>query len=295
MSDGRRALARSGVRLALPLIALACSSRPIGAPSGEEDARPPGSARDAGTSVLPDGGAMRGEDGGPMRGEDSGTMRGEDAGEPRTSCPSIVGTCNAADGTGCAGDEACYPYHVEGARGTLALCAVAGERGDGVSCDDYNDCAPGFACVPYSPMSPTRRCRRNCCGEPCPAGRECRPAAPERDGEALAISVCQLPASCDPVTQLGCEEGLGCYLDGASLSSATSTCLGSTRFFPTGAECDERDGNSCAPGNVCLRLGSAPYRCYAICDFTAPACSEGYDCESLENPAFPALGLCTPA
>lgn len=79
------------------------------------------------------------------------------------------GECSPVDGN-CPGGEACRLNSNNG----LAYCGIAGEGGQGASCENQDDCGTSFACVPEGA---TGVCARFCNAytDVCPNGDVCRP------------------------------------------------------------------------------------------------------------------------
>lgn len=171
-----------------------------------------------------------------------------------------------------------------------ALCIAAGMKQPGEPCSGNGECAPGSQC--FRDVCGVSVCRRYC-GEDadCPTGGSCfteiQCSMPPR---ATGVRICSQP--CDPRgdAKSGCAEGLRCFIFPGEI--ADCDCVGAQRVGGDGEPCS--DSGSCAPGFLCVTMGTTP-QCRPICRLDQPAtCAGGRTCQMLTNPDHATFGACVP-
>lgn len=241
------------------------------------------------------GAAACGDDPGP--GTDAGVQPG-DAGEDSRipdarpdaeplpdMCPG--GDCIVSDGSGCAEGEACYFLSAEEGAAAMPMCQPAGAGEDGAACMSYADCAGGYYCDLGTDGG---QCRQICCGdsdELCPEGQSCQVRIVDGEGRPTGVGLCRASDSCDPLTQMGCSDGQGCYPnEGGTVCTRPVSGMG----LLAGEACVS--ANDCAPGLTCAASAGAPSSCVPFCRLPEgePDCPEGQVCGTLTG--FTDFGVC---
>lgn len=242
--------------------------------------------RDAGGSSADADAGQRGganRDGGPG-GADAGD---EDGGEPIACAP---GVCDPRDPDACGAGQSCV-LDRSGPSAAQAMCAPAGQGGDGAPCTAQSDCAPGYDC---NASAGTGACRRYCCtrdrGSECPSGQYCGVGLQDHDGAPTGVYLCERCDACDLRDVDSCGAGRGCYLIAAG-GGACSACFEAGRAA-LGQSCES--STDCRPGTACVRLRSQESRCTAFCSLSATApCADGTSCRRSAGLELPAgVGLC---
>lgn len=196
---------------------------------------------DTGTDPV-DTGVPPGDTGMPIDSGGGGRMCTAPGGE----CDVILQNCAAPLG--------CYYVRADAMSAPTTMCLdVAATGGDGASCEFVNECLPGFTCSDGV-------CRHYCCNgstSDCPSG----------SGQLCvglvgsdSIGTCTATASCDLVTNDGCEGTRGCYI---AASDGTLGCF-AAGSATEGMACTGTNG--CVPGMGCLSMGSGmPASCTKWC------------------------------
>ncbi len=196
-------------------------------------------------------------------------------------------TCNPACQTGCQ----CGRCSVVDGKTTCVPTTGTQRLGD--PCSTVNDrCSPGLVCIQTACGINGGTCRRFCRDDSdCGDGIRCSTPIPTANPVATACD--DVPTgtySCDPVHNIGCPDGLVCYLQGNSFECA---CPG---FVPVGGGCDH--STECGVGTACV-AGPAPSTvtmptCATVCDIAAPNCPHNTpECDSIGLPA--PYGFCSVA
>jgi hypothetical protein len=189
-------------------------------------------------------------------------------------------------------------------------CAPAGMIAGEAMCNPMmpNSCQEGYICVAEGSSTTMGVCRHLCCDigrtAGCPTGQTCAVQFTDSMMRGSGIGFCALPASCDLVTQMGCPDGDGCYLNG-SIDEGNVICVSPTDdMLMEGDDCSMCGaspcvGNSCLPGTGCFQLTmgmTTVEQCFKFCNTaTMMGCMDGQTCMSLMSGGLPDIGICTPA
>jgi hypothetical protein len=166
------------------------------------------------------------------------------------------GTCviGAAENEECADTEACQLIPQKDT--AIAECAPAGASGEGVVCQNAQDCMPGLGCA--ATPNGGGVCRSYCCGNAetdCPAKTYCAPQPMSEDkasAEPVAIPVCIPTTNCQLLNDATCTAGLTCAI---VREDGTTSCI------PPG-QGQLNEPCPCAAGFVCTQLTNA---CKKLC------------------------------
>jgi hypothetical protein len=212
----------------------------------------------------------------PVLGSDGGVRGGDTMdGIPISMCvPTMPGTCGAGKtcGIDCAGTA------------PVGVCLTAGAGKDGDSCITNRDCEPGTQCFTYGCA---RICRKFCTGDAdCPAGL-CNRSVSCGTTQTQHKFCSQ---SCDPTGDgVGaCRNGLKCLL--FANEAASCDCPEATRTKTDGQPCETTA--SCAPGFLCVAMGSPTLVCRPICKLADKICPAGKTCTELVEPKYQVYGAC---
>ncbi len=271
---------------------------------------PPAAGDDeAGVTTSPEGEAGEAESTDPeTSSESSGSTSmddsGEDDGWPFIPEMDVWGDPCDPFAQDCPKGEKCVPYSSAGSTWDANKCVpVLGDRGAGEACHyaglivATDDCDATSLCWNVEDVDGELigTCAPFCTGTAdapmCPVGYQCL-----INGEG-SIALCK--STCDPLIQ-DCDEGLGCFFDGAGF-----VCAATTTDIPAGEPCGFI--NDCAKGNVCVEAATLPSCadpacCTPFCDLNGL----GSECEALPGtmclplfaqgealPGYEHVGVCT--
>lgn len=185
----------------------------------------------------------------------------------------------------CATGETCTVNCLSAA--PVGRCAVAGAGVEGTACQANDECAPGTQCFRYACGGV---CHKFCKTDAdCPTGGTCT-----RTVSCGTLNTghkfCAMP--CDPrgAATGGCNGGLRCLL--FAMESTICDCPDAARAATDGQPCE--DTSKCAPGLICVQMGTPTPLCRPICKLSDHDCEAGRTCTELLSPKYVTWGACVP-
>jgi hypothetical protein len=223
-----------------------------------------------------------------IRRGDRAPVVGVDGGVPADAGgDALVSACEFTNpAPGCGANRSCI-VKCSGTGVALGVCAAAGIGKDGDSCRMKEDCEPGTQCFMYA-------CG-NVCRKFCNVDADCPGGACNRkiscDGKTTDQKFCS--RSCDPRGEgkdPTCQGNFRCLMFNESPSC---DCVEATRLGADGAACQTTP--DCAPGLMCVQMGSAASVCRPICKRSEPTtCAAGRICVELSDPRYVVWSACVP-
>ncbi|MEM6956449.1 MAG: hypothetical protein AAF645_12210 [Myxococcota bacterium] len=169
-------------------------------------------------------------------------------------CQLVSPQCGCSTGFGC--------YLAEG---DDRVCAAAGTRSEGESCDD-DICAPGLVCIQID--TDDTICRRHCDVDPdCTGGlgSVCL-------GGITGSTATTCTTDCNPASSVGCPAGTRCDIFEETDSGRRLTDCGSAGTAGYLATCTARE--DCQPNFGCFNIGGASDVCLPMCRRAGPVGGE---------------------